>query len=269
METITVLGARGMLGHAVAEYFSRRRCRVIRVGREEFDIAREPLDRLERLIDGATCVINCAGVIKPRIAANTIEDVLRINAIFPRNLAKLCDRHGVRAFHVTTDCAFSGLKGSYDERDFFDGEDVYGLSKNAGDTADSMVLRTSIIGEECGAQRSLLEWARSQAGRAVRGFVNHHWNGVTTLHLAEVVEAILREGLHERGIFHVHSPETLSKYELLALISEVYELELRVEPVAFDTPCDRSLASVHPLSGRLCRKPVRQQLEELRRFFAS
>jgi predicted ATP-dependent protease len=49
-----------------------------------------------------------------------------------------------------------------------DADDVYGMSKNGGDTPDNMVLRTSIIGEERGQSRSLLEWARSQAGKHVK-----------------------------------------------------------------------------------------------------
>jgi dTDP-4-dehydrorhamnose reductase len=121
-----------MLGHAVSEYFSRAQNEVLRIGRAEYDIARDPLEELERRLGDSRDVINCAGVIKPRVAAMSVEDVLKVNAIFPRNLARLCTATGRRLFHVTTDCAYSGSKGGYTEADYFDAEDVYGLTKNAG-----------------------------------------------------------------------------------------------------------------------------------------
>jgi dTDP-4-dehydrorhamnose reductase len=175
---------------------------------------------------------------------------------------------GTRAVHITTDCVYSGAKGGYTELDYFDADDVYGTTKNAGDTTDNMVLRTSILGEEKGQSRSLLEWARSQSGKKVKGFLNHWWNGVTTVHLAEIVDAILAQGLYRKGIFHIHSPDTVSKRELLSIISDVYQLRLDVEPVEVEPSCDRSLDSVHSLSRQICVKPIRQQVEEMHRFFA-
>ncbi|MCM3878420.1 MAG: sugar nucleotide-binding protein [Thermoanaerobaculia bacterium] len=266
-KAVAVLGASGMLGHAAAEYFRRRGDRVIAIARADFDIARDPVEKLEPLLEDADAILNCAGVIKPMIERSPIEDVLRVNTVFPRNLGRLGARRGVPTIHVTTDCVFSGRRGNYSEADVFDADDVYGMSKNGGDTADNMVLRTSIVGEEAGQHRSLLEWARSQAGQPVNGFVNHRWNGLTTVALAEVMGRILDEGLYERGNFHVHSPDTVTKAELLALISDVYDLKLRISSIAASEACDRSLTSLHPLSSRLSTKPIRQQLVEMRRFF--
>lgn len=269
MKRIAVLGARGMLGCAVGAYFERKGDRLTRLSRAEFDIATEPMEKLGRLLAGTDFVINCAGVIKPLIAQARIEDVLRVNAVFPRNLAQLAREEGFRVFHVTTDCVYSGKSGGYTENDPFDAEDVYGMSKNGGDTADNMTLRTSIIGEEQGQSRSLLEWARSQAGKQVNGFLNHRWNGVTTLHLAELMDRIAEQGLHENGIFHVHSPEVVNKFELVSMINEVYGLGMTIKAVDAAEACDRSLASLRPLTARLEVKPLRSQIEEMRGFFAS
>ena len=267
MSQTVVLGAKGMLGYAVRSYFSRRGGEVVALGRSEFDIATDPMGKLEARITGADRLINCAGVIKPRIAEMPLEDVLKVNAIFPRNLAKLCGRLGVPLYHVTTDCVYTGNDGSYTEESYFDAEDVYGLSKNAGETADCMVLRTSIIGEESGQSRSLLEWARSQAGKQVNGFVNHRWNGVTTVHLAEIIERIESEGLYAQGIHHIHSPDAVTKAELLEILDSVYDLGLTIRAVDAATACDRSMSSVLPLSARVATKPIRRQVEEMRAFF--
>jgi dTDP-4-dehydrorhamnose reductase len=225
------------------------------------------MSKLEIFLDDADVVINCAGVIKPTIAKNSIEDVLKINSMFPRNLAKFCNRKGIKCFHITTDCVYTGRKGNYDESDYFDAGDLYGLSKNAGENKDCMTLRTSIIGEEKGQSRSLLEWAKSQAGKEVNGFTNHKWNGVTTLYLAEVIETILLNNLYQKGIFHIHSPNTVNKYELLQIFNDVYDLNLKINPVEAEEAVNRSLSSLYELTSKVCTRTLGEQIAAMREFF--
>ena len=267
MNKIIVFGANGMLGYAVSEYFGRKDYDVVKLSRNEFDIANDSHDQLSNLVDGAYAVINCAGVIKPRIKDMSIEDVLTVNSIFPRNLAKACKAVDVKCFHITTDCVYTGNKGKYSETDMFDADDLYGLSKSGGDAAECMVLRTSIIGEEKGQSRSLLEWAKSQAGKEVNGFTNHRWNGVTTLYLAEVIESIVSNNLYQRGLFHIHSPNTVDKYELLQILDKGYQLDLEITPVEANSFCDRSLTSNKDLSSIVCRKTIEEQVFEMKEFF--
>jgi len=266
---IAVLGASGMLGYAVSEYFRRQGANVKNINRSAFDIVRDPIDILEQALQDCEVIINCAGVIKPRIANNSVEDVIRVNSVFPRNLALLSKKMNLKCIHITTDCVYSGKKGNYTEDDYFDADDLYGLSKNAGEATECMVLRTSIIGEEKGQSRSLLEWARSQAGKSVRGFTNHLWNGVTTTYLAEIIETILNKSLFHKGIFHIHSPETVNKYELLQLFNDIYELDLTINPAEAPGKVNRSLATVYSLNATVTTKSLRRQIEEMREFFAS
>ena len=267
MNTVAVIGSNGMLGVAVSEYFLSRGYDVRRITRKEFDIAKDPFQKLEHYILECDAVVNCAGVIKPQIAKCTIEEVLKVNAVFPRNLANFCKQMNIKCFHVTTDCVYTGAKGEYSEEDVFDADDVYGLSKNAGEPMNCMTLRTSIIGEERGQSRSLIEWARSQAGNTVNGFVNHYWNGVTTLHLAEVIEGILDNDIYTEGIFHVHSPNSVSKKELLEQLNAVYDLHLTIRPAEAPQFCDRTLSSIYSLSKHLCGKTILMQLYEMKEFF--
>ena len=266
MEKILVIGSTGMLGFAVSSYFKSKDYTVVEISRNEFDIANDPMSMFEKYLDGVDVVINCAGVIKPTIAKNSIENVLKINSLFPRNLAKVCNKNRIKCFHVTTDCVYTGRKGKYTEEDYFDADDLYGLSKNAGENKDCMVLRTSIIGEENGQSRSLLEWAKSQAGKEVNGFTNHWWNGVTTVYLAEIVEKIFKNGLYQKGIFHIHSPNTVTKYELLQILDKVYELNLEIHPAEAKESCDRSMASVYSLNKQIVSKTLEQQVSEMKMF---
>lgn len=267
MQRVTIFGSNGMLGYAVTEYFKRKNYAVRTISRNEFDIAKDDHSKIYELLNDTDVVINCAGVIKPRIKDMTEVDVLRVNSIFPHNLAKVCNHKEIKCFHITTDCVYSGIKGSYDESDLFDADDLYGTSKNGGDSTNCMVLRTSIIGEENGQSRSLLEWARSQAGKEVNGFLNHDWNGVTTVYLAEIIDTILNNDLYEKELFHIHSPKSVNKFQLVSIINEVYDLKMKINPVEAGSVVDRTMKSIKELSAKVCRKSIEEQLKEMKYFF--
>lgn len=267
MKGILVLGSAGMLGYAVSEYFSRKDYSVKNITRNEFDAADPDVSKLETYITGKELVINCIGVIKQVIDEFSAIDTIKINGIFPRNLAKLCKRADVPMIHITTDCAYSGKKGNYSENDLFDAEDLYGISKIAGENNDCMTLRTSIIGPERNTNRSLLGWALSRKGETVNGFTNHKWNGVTTVQFAEVTEQIMNENLYEEGIFHVHSPGVVSKYELLEIFNRVFGLGMTVTKTEAPENCDRTLNSIYPLSGKLSIAGIGDQVKKLKEFF--
>ncbi|MCX7875604.1 MAG: SDR family oxidoreductase [Melioribacteraceae bacterium] len=268
MEKVLVIGSNGMLGYAVSEYFASKNYNVVKLSRNDFDIGIEPHENFLKFLDGIDLVINCAGLIKPTIGNFPIEQAIRVNSIFPRNIALMTKARNIKCFHITTDCVYSGKKGNYNELDLFDANDLYGMTKNAGENKDCMVLRTSIIGEEKNNSRSLLEWAKSQKGKEVNGFTNHLWNGVTTLYLAEVIENILKNNLYKEGIFHIHSPNTVNKFELLNLFNDIYQLNyLKINQVEAKDKIDRTLSSVYDLTNNVCTKKLEEQISEMKNFF--
>ena len=78
----------------------------------ELDILFELLDK-----EKPDVIINCVGLIKQLICSNDPLKVLPINSILPHRLAKLAITRGARFIHYSTDCIFSGGKGSYTEND--------------------------------------------------------------------------------------------------------------------------------------------------------
>ncbi|MFC1984226.1 SDR family oxidoreductase [Chloroflexota bacterium] len=267
MKKVGVIGANGMLGDVLSEYFRNKAYNVESITRREFNIAEENIKNLDSVVKSLDFVVNCVGIIKPRIAETPIEEVLKVNSIFPMNLARLCNRYEKPCFHVTTDCVYSGKKGKYTELDYFDAEDVYGLSKNAGDMTDCMVIRTSLIGEERNTLRSLLSWVKSQKGKTINGYTNHYWNGVTTLYFAEIIETILKKDLYAKGIYHIFSKEIVSKFELIEMINKIYSLGITVNKFKAPESCDRSLSSEKELCNKIVRKSLRIQIEEMKTFF--
>ncbi len=267
MKKVAVFGSKGMLGIAVSNYFTEKDWEVINISRNEFDIYNDNHSRIRNLISDGEYVINCAGVIKQRGDAISDEEMLKVNGLFPRNLAMIGNELNKKVINISTDCAYDGKKGNYNEKDIFNANDLYGMSKISGESNLCMNLRTSIVGEENYNKHSLFEWARSNKGNKVKGFTNHLWNGVTTVYLAEIIEKIFAQNLYQNGIFHIHSPNIINKFELLEIFNEVYNLDLIISPVETEVGVDRSLSSRYKLSSELVIKEIEEQLYEMKVFF--
>ena len=147
--------------------------------------------------------------------------------------------------HITTDCVFSGKKGNYIETDEHDITDVYGRTKSLGEPNNCTIIRTSIIGEEKGQSRSLVEWIKSVKNEEVNGFVNHRWNGVTCLQLSKVIEEIINNNLWWSGVRHIHSPNWVNKGQLVNMVSDIYDLNVTVNLVDTDERVNRTLSSIY------------------------
>jgi dTDP-4-dehydrorhamnose reductase len=238
---IIVLGENGMLGRYVKAYLSLF-FSVKGFSRLDIDAAdlNPNFDILR--IEENDVVINCIGMIKQR---KDVSDnvMIQVNSVFPKLLADYCENKKAKMIHPSTDCCFSGLNGAYSENDAHDAHDVYGKSKSLGEPQNATVIRTSIIGEEVGQSRSLIEWVKSNKGKTVDGYVNHLWNGITCLQFAKVCEKIISKDLFWKGAKHIFSPYPISKYALVKLIAEIWGLGITVMPKETPIKCNRVLIS--------------------------
>jgi len=187
-------------------------------------------------------VINAAGIMKRRPDAEEAIPNLEINALLPHRLALLCRPIGARLVHVSTDCVFSGRKGSYTETDPPDADDLYGRTKVLGEVhaANCVTLRTSFIGKELSRKTALLEWFLSQTG-SIRGFRKAIFSGFTTIEMARIIELLLTRFPGAAGLYHVSS-EPITKFDLLGLVKKRLGLAVEIAPYD-DFVCDRSLDS--------------------------
>jgi len=245
---IYVLGSNGMLGKYVSKFLTDY-YEIIEITRNEIDASNIDAENLKnKLLDLGLkendIVINCIGTIKPMV--DSIGDLItiKVNSVFPRILADVCENLKAKMIHPTTDCVFTGTKGSYDETDLHDVSDVYGRTKSLGEPSNCTVIRTSIIGEEVNQGRSLVEWVKSNKNKSVFGFTNHIWNGVTCLEFAKICKKIIEKNMFWIGVKHLHS-NSLNKKQLLELISEVYNLNIEVVSKETSIMCDRSLSTIH------------------------
>ena len=81
------------------------------------------------------------------------------------------------------------------------------------------------------------------------GYVNHHWNGVLTTELARQIELIINEDRHSPELYQLGSPELVSKFQLVEMITtmlsdfEKTKFKKTVKPVSKHFPINRVLKS--------------------------
>lgn len=277
---VIVLGASGMLGSMVLDYLSRDSVLQLSAtarSQELIQRLRPRLGNVEwRLLDAERCnikeiadvlgnsewAINAIGVIKPHIHddnAAEVERAVAVNALFPHLLAHAAEQTGCRVLQIATDCAYSGRRGHYTEKDEHDPLDVYGKTKSLGEVFSTNVhhLRCSIIGPEPKGHISLMDWFLGQPPNSrVNGYTNHQWNGVTTLHFAKVCHGVIRQTIELPHIQHVIPAGTISKAELLQCFAREYGRgDITITPGKANVVVDRTLATLN--------KPLNRQLWEV------
>jgi dTDP-4-dehydrorhamnose reductase len=257
---ILVLGGSGMLGHKLVQVLSRN-LEVYYSVHGEFaplakydffknELAIEDIDAndfssVRRAIEACApdVVINAIGVIKQRTSSADVINTLTINSVFPHLLADLSASLGCRLITISTDCVFAGTRGLYSEDDVPDALDLYGQSKHWGEinSANSLTIRTSIIGRELRHSDSLLEWFISRRGGAADGYSRVVFSGFPTLVFADILMDIIEKHRGLSGVFHVSS-SPISKFELLSKINAKLGLSITVNEFA-GVVFDRSLDS--------------------------
>jgi dTDP-4-dehydrorhamnose reductase len=260
---VLILGGGGMLGHKLyqamrdgADVFVTLRRSAAAYSRYDFfspssvidgvDAANS--DHLHRTFAATRpdAVINCVGIIKQLKEAHDPLTSITINSLLPHRLAGLAAACGARLVHISTDCVFSGKGGPYTESSLPDAEDLYGRSKLLGETdgtqePNAITVRTSIIGRELGTASGLVEWFLSQRGGEARGYTNALYTGLTTIQLSKIIADILFSHHELRGLWQVSS-DPISKFDLLSLINQQFDADVRLAPDP-SFQCDRRLDS--------------------------
>jgi dTDP-4-dehydrorhamnose reductase len=264
MTKVAVLGSTGMLGSTLTRVLENQFKTIYEFNRSGISATGKNQTRVIEVTD-SNCllnsfngleidyIVNCIGMIKHVIDENDQNSVNlagKINSEFPANLNIYASRLGIPVIQVGTDCVYSGKSGLYSENDPHEPIDIYGETKNAGEQSatDSMLIRCSIVGKELKSRNSLLEWVISQPiGAKVEGYVNHLWNGVTTLHFSQIISGVIKSGAYKPGILHLVPRDIVSKFELINLISSEFgRSDLQISQFEAETPINRSLITINP-----------------------
>ena len=222
-----ICGCNGMAGHTIGLYLQEQGHDV-----EGFDLQESKYiksfagnafdtDTIARVINDGhyDSVINCIGILNQFAEQNKALATF-LNSYFPHFLAKTTEGTNTQVIHMSTDCVFSGRRGSYTEDDFPDGETFYDRSKALGELNDdkNITLRNSIVGPDINPNGiGLLNWFMQQHGE-INGYTKAMWTGQTTLQLAKTMEQAAKERAH--GLYNTVPDHSISKFELCGLFNE-------------------------------------------------
>lgn len=281
---VLILGASGMLGNTVMRYLSSIDSLSVSATVRSLDALKLLPKASEcEIIDGIDadeqsdlfnvinttkpdCIINCIGVVKQLTKVVDPSQMISINSLLPHRLASLASEFNCRLITISTDCVFSGSKGEYVENDFPDANDLYGRSKLLGeiDYGNSITLRVSMIGHELSSSRGLIDWFLSQE-EAIHGYTGAIFSGLPTIEIARVISKFVLPNPDLKGLYHL-SGESISKYELLNIVSEVYKKNIEIIP--FDEMAiNRSLNSdMFQDKTGYSPKPWSALIEEMHRY---
>ena len=283
-QRVLVIGSTGMLGGTVFQTLTESGLEVLEASRSRGWIFDAEVELVESLLEKAELkpgdfVVNCVGLTKTHIneeKAETIERAMRLNVLFPISLARAAEKLNLRVIQVATDCVFSGAEGKYLESSPHNAYDAYGKSKSLGEAKSEHVmhLRCSLVGPEGEGRQSLFfEWVRASVpGSQIIGYVNHHWNGLTSLAFAKIVAGVLESDTFIPGTNHLVPADQLTKYELIKLELELLKREdVQVEAFQAEEYIDRTLATHAPETNSMLfagagykRVPtIREMMEEL------
>ena len=249
---IHIIGTTGMLGNYISRFLYRKGYDIKCYNRNVIDALNFKYNNESLLVSERDVIINCVGLLKPRIKSENEARI--VNKEFAESLDFIATKTGCKLVNFSSDCVFSGERGSYTEEDVCDAMDIYGLTKTHNNI-HSTVLRLSFIGEEMNNKIGLLEFALQNKGKSITGYTNCLWNGVTGLEIAKIIEKMIKnDGISFwNGVRHVFSDRIVSKYDILSLINNVYNLKLDIIPTEateisgtlIKNKLDRSLDTVY------------------------
>jgi dTDP-4-dehydrorhamnose reductase len=257
----------------VDKYFSSRSFDVVSINdRFDDDTIFSIIDKVNSIKD--SIVINCIGKVKQK--TSMASDLLWSNTILPLELNRSL-KAGHFLIHPSTDCVFAGKSsGSYLVTDKGDAMDVYGWSKLLGEVAladrkNTIVIRVSIIGPDNKTDKGLLSWFLNLPDAAViNGYINHIWNGITTLQWCECLENLMlspdfENKKYQSNLLQLGTSNHYSKHDMLLLFKEVFDRKITINSFSGGDEVVVSKCLVPMIE---C-KDLKSQLIELKSFLSS
>ena len=263
MAKVLILGGSGMIGAGLAQSLQAAGISVEITSRSGESIHRMPevaVHKFEALADSPAdvlselnsgdYVINCIGLVKSLINDEDRQSrdlAVYLNATFPSKLAAVAEVLQLKVIQMATDCVFSGQTGAYSESSAHDALDVYGKTKSLGEVPSPAVmnLRVSVIGK---GNQGLYHWVASQPQDAtISGYLDHQWNGITSVEYGRIIAGIIRDGLFESGVHHIVTTGSVNKNELVNLIAaNAGRNDLQIVPTSSGKAVDRTLTTNDP-----------------------
>jgi dTDP-4-dehydrorhamnose reductase len=205
-------------------------------------------------------VFNCAAFHNVEVCEREEQQSFAVNATAVKRMAELCEEHGTRLVHLSTNYVFDGVAAApYGEADAPSPQSIYALSKLAGEytaltyAPGALVVRTGgLYGRFGSASKGgnfvtrMIDRARDQGELAV--VADQHLSPTATADLAAAVVEAVKEGTS--GLLHLTASGSCSWHEFTEAIVELAGVDVEVRPTATER---QPGGARRPLNGVLAR----------------
>ena len=237
---VLVVGAGGMIGKKTFRYFNDRfdgvcgtthRDEVKEKSIFPFDLLNPDFDFLAGINSKVTHAIICSGATgfdeckkdEPRSRKINVDNMMRL-------FEHLWDKNLVPVF-LSTDAVFDGKRGGYSEEEGGFPNTVYGKQKLEAENylrasrKPWMVLRLSkVFDVEYGDGTLITSCLDSLlSGRFIRSATDQFVAPVWVDDVCRAIDLLINKNMH--GIFHISSPQVISRFELSVEIAKYFGLD--------------------------------------------
>jgi len=263
---ILILGAKGMLGSALAEEFKNGN-EVLAWTREELDIA-DPEAMAAAITSDIDMIVNAAALTDIDAIEDKLDEAMKVNARPSAVLADICNILGMTYVHFSSEHVFPGRDNrGYDERGKTEPLSVYGSAKAqsekfALENDRTYLIRTSRLfgdpGTSTNAKESFVQNIKNAASS--QGSINSVHDEVASPTYVKDLAKAVRELVDTKkpyGIYHITNSGMATWYQFVSKIVEMAKINATVAPVARR---EMPVAATRPRYGML----VNTKLPQLR-----
>lgn len=250
-----IIGAKGMLGRALRELFTREQRPFVSRDLPDFDVTQRA--HIEAAVpEGTTAVLNCSAYTDVDKAEVDEAAANKLNGEAVALLAQVCARRDVPLVHYSTDYVFAGdATEPYPVDGAHEPLNAYGRSKAIGERAlwdaggPHLLLRTSWLYAPWANNfvRTIFKLSRDRD--TIRVVSDQRGRPTSAEHLAWASIALLDKGA--RGTLHVTDGGDCSWHEFASEIVKLSGHACRVDPCSaaeFARPAPRPAYSVLALA---------------------
>lgn len=253
MMKLLITGDTGLLGTALAAESVRTQ------SYESFGVSRAAPDALagweHRSVDLADAtatqhylddvrpdlIIHCAAATNVDQCETQQACAWTINVDSTELLARWAAKKGVRFTLISTDSVFDGALGGYCEKDPPGPLNHYARTKLAGECvaalwcSDSLIVRTNFYGWNMKGKPNLAKWMYGKLAReeTLRAFADVHFSPLFVNDAAKLILDLVSR--RAKGVFHVASQDSCSKYEFAFLLGREFQLDTgKIQPALLE-----------------------------------
>ncbi|MGA3012881.1 MAG: dTDP-4-dehydrorhamnose reductase [Bacteroidales bacterium] len=238
---ILVTGGDGQLGSSLKKFSNEHKDHIFTfIDVKDLDLTDTPAMVAYINKHNPDIIINCAAYTAVDKAESEPEKAMAINAAVPGELAKICEKAGIRLLHISTDYVFDGKSYTpYKETDPVNPVSLYAKSKQEGEklileqNVKGVIIRTSWLYSEYGQNfiKTILKRGKEQERlRVVYDQVGGPtYAGDLAKAILEILPAIAKTDTMD--IYHYANEGIISWYDFASAIVELSGIECVLEPI--------------------------------------